>query len=111
MNYKDITKVAVNALENIKGENIVVIDTSHKSPIFSTIIVCSGNSNRQVSALAHSVSEEFKLNHIDIIGTEGERSGEWVLVDSGDVVVHIMLPHVRHYYDLETLWDDKNYTK
>jgi ribosome-associated protein len=104
-NIPEITQIAVNALENIKGENIVVLDTSAQSSVFHTIIICSGNSTRQVSALAHSVSEDFKANNIEIIGVEGKRSGEWVLVDSGDVVIHIMLPQVRAYYDLETLWN------
>lgn len=105
MSDNEITQIAINALENIKGENIVVLDTRDLSPLFSTIIICSGNSTRQVAALAHSVNEDFKANNIEVIGVEGKRGGEWVLVDSGNVVVHIMLPQVRTYYDLETLWN------
>lgn len=105
MKIPEITQIAVNALENIKGENIVVLDTSSQSSLFNIIIICSGNSTRQVSALAHSVSEDFKANNIEIIGIEGKRNGEWVLVDCGDIVIHIMLPQVRAYYDLETLWN------
>lgn len=105
MSDNEITKIAVNALENIKGENIIVIDTSKLSPLFNRIIICSGNSTRQVAALANSVSEDFKANNISIIGVEGIHSNEWVLVDSGNIVVHVMLPQVRAYYDLETLWN------
>lgn len=105
LNHDEISQIAVHALEDIKGENIIVLDTHKLSPLFSRMIVCSGNSNRQVKALAHNVAEEFKRHAINIVGTEGETSGEWVLVDSGDVIVHIMLPQVRAYYDLESLWN------
>lgn len=105
LSIDQITQVAVNALEDVKGENISVIDTQKLSPLFSAMIVCTGNSNRQVKALANNVSEEFKKNGIEIIGVEGDTSGEWVLVDCGDIVVHIMLPQVRAYYDLESLWN------
>ncbi|MBX9598880.1 MAG: ribosome silencing factor [Burkholderiales bacterium] len=100
-----ISKIAVNALEDIKGDNITVIDTQELSPLFSKMIVCTGSSNRQVKSLANNVVEEFKKNGVGIVGVEGEAGGEWVLVDSGDVVVHIMLPQVRSYYDLESLWN------
>ncbi|AUR53152.1 ribosome silencing factor [Aquella oligotrophica] len=105
MSIEEIAKIAVNALEDVKGENIVVLDTEELSPLFSRMIVCTGNSNRQVKALANNVTEEFKKNQIEIVGVEGEQGGEWVLVDSGDLVVHIMLPQVRAYYDLESLWN------
>lgn len=106
VNTKEITTIAVNALEDLKGENIVVIDTTKMSSLFNAIIVCSGKSTRQVSALAHNVTEDFKSNGINIIGVEGKKGGEWVLVDSGDVVVHIMLPKVRDYYTIEELWNN-----
>ena len=105
LTIEEISQVAVNALEDIKGENIVVIDTQDLSPLFSKMIVCTGNSNRQVKSLANNVAEEFKKHQIEIVGIEGEAGGEWVLVDSGDVVVHVMLPQVRAYYDLESLWN------
>ena len=105
LTIEEISKIAVDALEDVKGENIVVMDTQDLSPLFSKMIVCSGNSNRQVKALAGSVEEKFKQHAIEIIGVEGQGSGEWVLVDCGDIVVHIMLPQVRAYYDLESLWN------
>ncbi len=104
MNLEQITQIAVNALEDVKGENIVVIDTSKLSPLFQKIIVCSGNSNRQVSALANNVVEDLKENGVKINGIEGRRGGEWVLVDADDIVIHVMLPRVRDYYEIEQLW-------
>lgn len=105
LNSEEISQIAMNALEEIKGDHIVILDTQKSSPLFSKLIVCTGNSNRQVKSLANNVVEEFKKNSISIVGVEGEGSGEWVLVDCGDVVVHIMLPQVRAYYDLESLWN------
>ena len=107
MDTQQIIAIAINALENIKGENITVIDTSKKSPLFNAMIICCGNSSRQVSALAHNVIEDLKENSVSIIGTEGKVGGEWVLVDAGDVVIHIMLPKVREYYSIEELWNNE----
>ena len=104
MNTQQITAIAVNALEDVKGENITVIDTTKLSPLFNTMIVCSGNSTRQVSALANNVVVDLKANGIEVIGVEGKRGGEWVLVDAGEVVIHVMLPKVRDYYAIEALW-------
>ena len=104
MNTQQITAIAVNALEDIKGENITVIDTTLLSPLFNAMIVCSGNSTRQVSALANNVVVDLKAKGVNIIGVEGKRGGEWVLVDAGEVVVHVMLPKVRDYYAIEALW-------
>lgn len=105
MDTKTITDIVVNALEDVKGENIVVIDTSHMSPLFNAMIICSGNSTRQVAALAHNVVEDLKEKGVNIIGVEGKRGGEWVLVDASDVVIHVMLPKVRDYYSIEALWN------
>jgi len=105
LNVEQIAQLAVTALEDVKGENINVIDTQALSPLFSKMIVCTGTSNRQVKALANNVTEEFKKHGVDIVGIEGENSGEWVLVDCGDVVIHVMLPQVRDYYALESLWN------
>lgn len=104
MDTQQITAIAVNALEDVKGENIVVIDTSKLSPLFNAMIVCSGNSSRQVAALANNAVEDLKAQGVNIVGVEGKRGGEWVLVDAGDVVIHVMLPKVRDYYAIEALW-------
>ncbi|GHD64156.1 ribosome silencing factor [Jeongeupia chitinilytica] len=96
--------VAVAALEDIKGKDILALDTTELTELFDCMVVCSGDSNRQVRALANNVREELKAKGYDIVGTEGEESGDWVLVDAGELVVHVMLPAVRDYYDLEQLW-------
>ena len=101
-------QAVVTALEDIKAVNIVVIDTSKFSSMFESIIIASANSSRQTRALSSHLVQQLKLRDSPALGTEGEDSGEWVLVDLGDVVVHIMQPAVRAYYRLEELWD-KNY--
>ena len=96
--------VAVNALEDIKAKDIAVLDTSKKTALFARMIVASGDSTRQVKALTNNVEVDLKAAGFDIISTEGTDSGEWALVDAGDVVVHVMQPAVRDYYDIEALW-------
>jgi ribosome-associated protein len=103
-NIQEIVKLAVEALEDVKGKNIVELDTSELTSLFHHLIVCTGDSNRQVKALANSVAVKLKEAGVDLVGSEGHESGEWVLVDAGDVVIHVMLPAVRDYYDLEELW-------
>lgn len=95
----------VTALEDIKAHDITVIDTSKLSQLFERMVVASANSPRQTRALATHLVQQLKLRGETIVGTEGEDSGEWVLVDLGEVVVHIMQPAVRAYYRLEELWD------
>ena len=96
--------VAVNALEDIKAKDIAVLDTSKKTALFARMIVASGDSTRQVKALTNNVAVDLKAAGFDIISTEGTDSGEWALVDAGYVVVHVMQPAVRDYYDIEALW-------
>ena len=107
MNATQLTELAVAALEDIKGRDIEVIDTSRLTPLFERIVVASGDSNRQVRSLAHSVEDKVREAGGEILSTEGEDGGEWVLVDLGDVVVHIMQPAIRSYYNLEELWGGK----
>jgi ribosome-associated protein len=104
MEISDIVKLAVEALEDIKGKDIIELDTRDLTSLFQHMIVCTGDSNRQVKSLANNVAVKLKEAGVDLVGTEGEQFGEWVLVDAGDVVVHVMLPAVRDYYDLEALW-------
>ena len=96
--------VAVNALEDVKGKDILVLDTSDKTPLFARMIIASGDSTRQVKALANNVSVDLKAAGFELLSSEGENSGEWALVDAGDLVVHVMLPAVRDFYDIEALW-------
>jgi len=99
-----ITAIAVAALEDIKGKDITVIDVAHLSPLFERMIIASGDSNRQVKALADNVRDKLKEAGVDIVGTEGEAGADWVLVDAGSLIVHVMHPTVRAYYNLEELW-------
>ncbi|SUA48799.1 ribosome-associated protein [Neisseria zoodegmatis] len=96
--------IAVNALEDVKGKDIVVLETQEKTSLFARMIIASGDSNRQVKALANNVAVDLKEAGFEIIGSEGQDSGEWALVDAGDLVVHVMLPAVRDFYDIDTLW-------
>lgn len=99
-----LVAVAVNALEDTKAKDITVIDTQTKTPLFARMIIASGDSNRQVRALANNVSVDLKAAGFELLGSEGEEGGDWALVDAGDVVIHIMLPAVRDFYDIEALW-------
>ncbi|UOO82194.1 ribosome silencing factor [Uruburuella testudinis] len=96
--------VAVNALEDIKAKDITVLETQEKTSLFARMIIASGDSSRQVKALANNVAVDLKEAGFEILSTEGQDSGEWALVDAGDLVVHVMLPAVRDYYDIDTLW-------
>ena len=104
LDLQKMVDVAVNALEDVKAKDIVVLDVSKKTSLFQRMIVASGDSNRQVKALVSNVAVDLKVQGFEIISTEGTDSGEWALVDAGDVVVHVMLPAVRDYYDIEALW-------
>ena len=105
LTIEEKTQAVITALEDIKASQITVIDTSKLSSLFARMVVASANSPRQTRALASHVAKELKLRGAEVLGTEGEDSGEWVLVDLDEVVVHIMQPAVRAYYRLEELWD------
>ena len=104
MDTENLKKIAIDALEDIKAKDIVILDVSKLSSLFECLIIASGDSNRQVKALANNVREKVKEAGGYIIGVEGEQTGEWVLVDCGNVVVHVMQPAVRDYYNIEGLW-------
>jgi ribosome-associated protein len=107
MDIRKLQRVIVDALEDVKAQDIKVFNTSHLTALFDRVIVASGTSNRQTKALASSVRESVKENGGDVISTEGEDIGEWVLVDCGDAIVHILQPALRQYYNLEEIWGDK----
>jgi ribosome-associated protein len=107
MDIKKLQTLVVDALEDVKGQEITVFDTVHLTSLFDRIAVVSGTSNRQTKALAASVRDKVKEAGGDVIGMEGEDTGEWVLVDLGDMIVHIMQPAIRQYYRLEEIWGDK----
>ncbi len=104
LNTDEKTRAVVAALEDIKANDILVIDTSKLSSIFERMVIASAQSTRQTKALADHVQEQLKALGVEVLGIEGGSSGEWVLVDVGDVIVHIMQPAVRAYYNLEELW-------
>ena len=103
-------RVVVEALEDVKGYDIQVFNTAKLPSMFERVVIASGDSNRQVKALADRVQERVRENGGRVYGVEGERSGEWVLVDLGDVVVHIMHPAIRSFYNLEEIWGGKPVT-
>jgi ribosome-associated protein len=107
MDIKKLQALVVDALEDVKAQDIHIYDTTHLTSMFDRIAVASGTSNRQTKALAASVRDKVKAAGGDIVSMEGETTGEWVLVDLGDMVVHIMQPAIRAYYRLEELWGDK----
>lgn len=104
MEITTLQDLVVDALEDVKGQQIEVYDTSAITDLFDRVVIVSGTSNRQTRALAMSVVEAVRKAGGDIISTEGEETGEWVLVDCGDIIVHIMQPAIRTYYNLEELW-------
>ena len=107
MDIKKLQGIVVNALEDVKAQDIRIFDTSHLTSMFDRIAIASGTSNRQTKALASSVRDSVKAAGGQILSMEGEGTGEWVLVDLGDMVVHIMQPAIRAYYRLEELWGEK----
>jgi ribosome-associated protein len=104
MRLNKLQKTAVTALEDIKARDITVLDVRKLTSLCDTQIIASADSNRQVKALAQHVRDRLKEVGASIVGVEGEETGEWVLVDAGDIIVHIMQPAIRAYYNLEELW-------
>lgn len=104
MEIEEMKQAVVSALEDIKAKDIVVLDVSKLTSMTDCMIIASADSNRQTRALSDNVQKKLKALGEDVIGVEGEESGEWVLVDLGGVVVHIMQPTIREYYNLEQLW-------
>jgi ribosome-associated protein len=100
-----LQQIALHALEDLKAIDIVTLDVRSITTIADTMIICSGNSNRHVKSLANNVITEAKKNKVTYLNFEGEREGEWIIVDLGDVVVHIMQAAARDFYRLEDLWE------
>jgi ribosome-associated protein len=103
---EDMKAAVVDALEDIKAFDITVMDVRQMTTLTSYMIVASGNSTRQCKAIADNVREKLKEKGADLRGVEGEKDGEWVLVDLGEIVVHVMVPATRAYYNLEQLWSE-----
>ena len=107
MDIKKLERAIVDGLEDVKAQDILVFDTERLSPLFERVIIASGTSNRQTKALASSVRETVKKRGMQVMRTEGEDNGEWIIVDCGAAVVHLMQPAIRQYYHLEEIWGDK----
>ena len=106
MESEQLVQLVVAALDDVKAVNTVTLDVTALTDVMDYMVITSGTSNRHVKSLASHVSVEAKKQGIAPIGTEGDDAGEWVLVDFGDVVVHVMLPATRDFYDLERLWTE-----
>lgn len=104
---EELNQIVINALEDLKGKNILQLDVRELSDIMDTLIIASGTSNRHVKSLANNVVEDCKKLDHRPIGVEGMDSGEWVLVDFGDTILHVMLEETRAFYELEKLWSMK----
>jgi ribosome-associated protein len=107
MDIRRLQRVIVDALEDVKAQDIRVFNTTQLTSLFDRVIIASATSNRQSRALASRVAEMVKAAGGEILAVEGEATGEWVLVDATDAVVHIMQPAIRDYYRLEEIWGDK----
>jgi len=107
MELRKLQRVIVDALEDVKAQDIRVFDTSGLSDLFDRVVIATGSSNRQTRSLALSVQQDVEANGGEVISIEGLETGEWVLVDCGDVIVHILQPMLRAYYQLEGMWGAK----
>jgi len=107
MDIRKLQRVVVDGLEDLKAQNIVVFNTEHLSALFERVIIASGTSNRQTKSLASSVREAVKKAGYPVPRTEGEGNGEWIIIDCGAAVVHVMQPTIRDYYHLEEIWGGK----
>ena len=107
MDIRKLQRAIVDGLEDVKAQGIVVYNTEHLSALFERVIIASGTSNRQTKSLASSVRQAVKTAGFSVPRTEGESNGEWIIVDCGAAVVHVMQPTIRDYYHLEEIWGGK----
>ena len=105
MQASELKDLVVDTLEETKGKDIVVLDVTDKTDVTDLMVIVSGTSSRHVKSLADNVADKCKKAGVQPLGVEGEDQAEWVLVDLGDVVVHLMMPSARQFYDLERLWE------
>jgi len=107
MKLTALQRLVIDALEDVKAQDIQIFNTTHLTSLFDRVVIASGASTRQTRALAQHVADRARQRHVPILAFEGEDSGEWVLVDLGDIVVHCMQPATRAYYQLEAIWGGK----
>lgn len=106
MQTHELKKMVINALENLKAENICILDVKDKTSVTDFMIIASGTSTRHVRSMAENLVTEVKSHGVKALGVEGDEVSDWVLVDLGEIVVHVMLPSARTFYDLEGFWHD-----
>ncbi len=104
MEIQKLQRLVIDALEDVKAQDIKIFNTTHITGLFDRVVITTGSSNRQTRAIASSVADSARSHKIPIVAYEGEDTGEWVLVDLGDIVVHCMTPAIRQYYNLEEIW-------
>ncbi len=107
MDIQKLQRLVIDALEDVKAQDIKVFNTSHITSLFDRVVIASGTSNRQTRSLASSVANAAREHNVPVLAYEGEDTGEWVLVDLGDIVIHCMQPAIRQYYNLEEIWGGK----
>lgn len=110
MDTQQLLKIVTTVLEDTKAKDIKILDVSRISNFADLLVIASGQSNRQVRALAERIIEQVKIQGHPLLGEEGRHGGEWVLVDLGTIVVHLMQPQIRDFYELEKLWGDARET-
>lgn len=104
MDHQQLKAFVIEKVEDLKGRDIIVLDVAEKSSVTETMVICSGNSNRHVISIAENVVVEAKKANSQPLSVEGRESGDWVLVDLGDVILHVMQDEARDFYQLEKLW-------
>lgn len=107
MQLEDMQRLVIDALEDAKAQDIKVFDTIGLTGLFDRVVIASGTSNRQTRSLARSVFDAAREKNLDVLSVEGEDTGEWVVLDLGDIVIHCMQPAIRQYYNLEAIWGEK----
>jgi len=105
MQTETLKKIAIDALNDLKALDLITLDVHEITTLADVMIICSGRSTRHVKSLAENVIINAKKHKVTYIKTEGEKEGEWIIVDLADVIVHIMIPATRTFYNLEDLWD------
>lgn len=107
MELEALQRLVIDALEDAKAQDIKVFDTTGLTGLFDRVIIASGTSNRQTRSLARSVYDAAREQKVDVLSVEGEDTGEWVVLDLADIVIHCMQPAIRQYYNLEAIWGEK----